>query len=164
MNYCKGFLTLLALVLLAGCAPQPQPDHLAEIQQRGVLRVGTLLGPTTYYHEFENEGGLEYALAATFAEQLDVELEIVSRYNVNDLFGLIDNRQVDLVAAGLDRTPRRDRSYRFGPPYQEVAQRLVYRQGSRERPRDWSQVDDEVVVVMRQQSPRLAAPQYAKLS
>ena len=138
---------LLALLLLAGCAPQPQPDHLYEIQQRGVLRVGTLLGPSTYYHDAESESGLEYALAATFAEQLDVELQIVSRYNVNDLFTLLDNEQVDLVAAGLDRTPSRDKNYRFGPPYQEISQSLVYRQGARDRPRDWDDVDAEVVVV-----------------
>ncbi|MBG24359.1 MAG: membrane-bound lytic murein transglycosylase MltF [Idiomarinaceae bacterium] len=141
------WLAVIAIVLLAGCAPQPQPDHLSEIKERGVLRVGTLLGPTTYYHDLESEGGLEYALAATFAEQLGVELEIVSRSNVNDLFTLLDQTQVDVIAAGLDRTPRRDRRYRFGPPYQEVSQRLVYRQGSRDRPRDWSQVDGEVVVV-----------------
>ncbi|MBY6065034.1 membrane-bound lytic murein transglycosylase MltF [Pseudidiomarina sediminum] len=141
------FFALLALLFLVGCAPQPQPDHLTQIQERGVLRVGTLLGPTTYYHDLESETGLEYALAATFAEQLGVELEVVSRYNLNDLFTLLDQHQVDVVAAGLDRTPARDRRYRFGPPYQEVAQRLVYRQGSRARPREWSQVDDEVVVV-----------------
>lgn len=142
------WLSLLAIfALLAGCAPEPQPNHLDSIQQRGVLRVGTLVGPTTYYHGRESEAGLEYVLAETFAEQLGVELVMVPRYSIGSLFTLLNQNDVDLVAAGLDRTPQRDELYRFGPPYQEIAQRVVFRQGSRERPRSLEELDGELVVV-----------------
>ncbi len=142
------WLSLFAVIaLLAGCAPEPQPNHLDSIQQRGVLRVGTLVGPTTYYHGRESEAGLEYVLASTFAEQLGVELAMVPRYSIGSLFSLLNQGEVDLVAAGLDRTPQRDELYRFGPPYQEIAQRVVFRQGSRDRPRSLEELDGELVVV-----------------
>src|SRR5690554_7007417 len=72
--------------MLIGCAPEPQPSQLDAIQERGVLRVGTLLGPTSYYLDAEAEAGFEYHLVRRFADRLGVELEIVPRYNINHLF------------------------------------------------------------------------------
>ena len=143
----RYLLLLLFTLALLGCTPQPQSYQLEEIQQRGVIRVGTLLGPTTYFLDQEREAGLEYALAKRFADQLGVELEMVPRYNVDHLFTLLEQGEVDLLAAGLDRTPQRSERYRFTPPYQEIAQRVVYRQGSRDRPRVLAELDDELVVV-----------------
>src|SRR5690554_5661945 len=106
--------------MLIGCAPEPQPSQLDAIQERGVLRVGTLLGPTSYYLDAEAEAGFEYHLVRRFADRLGVELEIVPRYNINHLFDLLNAGDVDLLAAGLNRTPQREQRFRFGPPYMEV--------------------------------------------
>ncbi len=133
--------------LLAGCAPEPQPSQLEQIKSRGVVKVGTLLGPSTYYMGAEGEAGLETALAQQFAAELGVELEMVPRYNIKTLLNLLDAGDVDVLAAGLDRTPKRAEKFRFGPPYMEVAQRIVFKQSSRIRPRSLEQLDDELVVV-----------------
>src|SRR5690554_7754666 len=79
--------------MLIGCAPEPQPSQLDAIQERGVLRVGTLLGPTSYYLDAEAEAGFEYHLVRRFADRLGVELEIVPRYNINHLFDLLKDRK-----------------------------------------------------------------------
>lgn len=143
----RWLASLLLVGLLLGCTPEPQPSQLDAIKARGVLRVGTLLGPTSYYLDAEGQAGIEFILAQNFADELGVELEMVSRYNVKNLLNLLDSGEVDLLAAGLDRTAKRAERFRFGPPYMEVAQRIVFRQGSRNRPRSLEELDAELVVV-----------------
>lgn len=141
-----AWLLLLSVSLLS-CAPAPAPNQLEQIRERGVLRVGTTLSPTTYYLDQEQPAGLEYALAQRFADQLGVGLQMVPRYNLKHLFSLLDNGEVDFIAAGIDRTQQRIQGYRFTPPYQEISQQVVFRQGARVRPRDLAELDAELVVV-----------------
>ncbi|EKE82143.1 membrane-bound lytic murein transglycosylase MltF [Idiomarina xiamenensis] len=143
----NSLLVVVMLSLLAACTPQSDETALDAVRERGVLRVGTLLTPTSYYLDHEREDGFEYHLAQRFAERLGVELEMVPRYNVSDLFELLRSGEVDMLAAGLDKTANRSQRYRFGPPYQTIDQRLIFKQGSRQRPRTLDQVDGEIVVV-----------------
>ncbi|RUO39187.1 membrane-bound lytic murein transglycosylase MltF [Pseudidiomarina aestuarii] len=138
---------IISVMVLLGCAPQAQDSQLQLIQERGVLRVGTLLGPSTYFLDQERDAGLEYVLARAFADDLGVELEMVPRYSVTALFNLLQNNEVDILAAGLDRTAQREQSMRFGPPYQVVEQKVVFKQGSRTRPRSLEDIEAELVVM-----------------
>jgi len=135
------------IVFLGGCTPEPPATALDKIQTRESLRVGTLINPTSYYLDHDREAGFEYELALGFADELNVDLEMVPRYSIQDLFSLLRNGEIDVVAAGIDRTSRRSALYRFGPAYQMISQRLVYKQGSRQRPRALDEVEDEIVVV-----------------
>lgn len=148
----RWITAVFLLALMTGCTPQQEPDALTKVRERQVLRVGTLMNPTSYYLNHDSEDGFEYDLAKRFAARLGVELKMVPRYNVDDLFALLKKGDVDLLAAGLDRTKKRDTIYRFGPPYQIISQKLVFKQGSRERPRDWQQVDDGEIVVVKDSS------------
>ncbi|PTB88504.1 membrane-bound lytic murein transglycosylase MltF, partial [Pseudidiomarina aestuarii] len=47
----------------------------------------------------------------------------------------------------LDRTAQREESMRFGPPYQVVEQKVVFKQGSRTRPRSLEDIEAELVVM-----------------
>ncbi|MDT7526236.1 MULTISPECIES: membrane-bound lytic murein transglycosylase MltF [Idiomarinaceae] len=143
----RVLLSCCWLLLIVGCTPAPEPSQLEQIKARGVLKVGTLMGPSTYYLDANGEAGIEAALAQQFADELGVALEMVPRYNVKNLLDLLANNEVDLLAAGLDRTPQRDQLFRFGPPYLEVSQRVIYKQGSRDRPRSLTELDGELVVV-----------------
>lgn len=144
----RTLLLLLAVVVLSACSPQPRPDHLTVVEERQVLRVGTLMNPTSYYFDHEREEGFEYDLAKRFADRLRVELEMVPRFDVNDLFTMLRNGDIDIIAAGLDKTPNRSALYRFGPAYDVISQKLVFKQGSRQRPRDLQQVTDGEIVVV----------------
>ena len=144
----RKVLILLGLMLLSACSPQQKPDQLTVVKERQVLRVGTLMNPTSYYFDHDREQGFEYDLAKRFAARMGVELQMVPRFDVNDLFTLLRRGDVDLVAAGLDRTASRDTLYRFGPPYDIISQKLVFKQGSRQRPRDLEQVTDGEIVVV----------------
>lgn len=112
----------------------------------GVLRVGTIYGLTTYYNGPSGPEGFEYELAAGFAEYLGVKLEIFPYYTVNELFPQLDNAHLDVIAAGINVSPERYAQYRFGPAYQNVSQKLVFKQGD-VRPRELDDLTGDFMVV-----------------
>lgn len=137
----------LGLVLLiSGCDDVKQPDSLQHILDTGVLRVGTTYGLTTYYNGPSGPEGFEYELAAGFADYLGVKLEIFPYYTVNELFPQLDNGHLDLIAAGINVTPERYANFRFGPAYQYVSQKLVFKQGN-VRPRQLSDLHGDLTIV-----------------
>lgn len=141
-------LLLVCMVWISGCSAERTPSNSFEqVQQRGVLRVGTLMNPTNYLERNEIRSGFEYELAKGLAEQLNVELEMKTAVDIRELWQLLDSNQVDLLAAGLDVTEKRRERLRFTPAYFQIEQKLVYRQGSRDRPRDWGQVQGRIRVV-----------------
>jgi membrane-bound lytic murein transglycosylase F len=140
---CK--LTVFSLLLLLfGCEQSPEMNNLAQIRERGVLRVGTLFGPTNYYLAAEGPAGFEYELAKKYADYLGVQLKIVPSYNLSELFPLLATGQVDILAAGLAVTPERAQKFYFSPHYDTISQKLVFKQG-KTRPRS---VEDLTGVLM----------------
>lgn len=148
VKWCYGVLLATFLIGLQGCTPQPTPNQLDIVKERQVIRVGTLMNPTSFFYDHEREQGFEYELAQRFANRMGVELQMVPRFDVADLFTLLQRGEIDIVAAGLDETAQRRALFRFGPPYDEISHKLIFKQGSRQRPRDWAQVDDGEVVVV----------------
>ena len=124
-------ILILSLTLMACEKPLSQ---LEQVKHDGVLIVATRNSPTTYYEGPEGSLGFEYDLVKGFAEQLGVKLKIVTPPNLADILSAVSRKEVDLAAAGLTITDARKHIVRFGPPYQEITQQLVYRLGNR-RPR-----------------------------
>jgi membrane-bound lytic murein transglycosylase F len=138
---------LLGLMTLAGCDAKPQArSQQAQIQARGELRVGTLYHPLYYFLRDDQQEGLDYELALSFADDLGVTLRMVPAYSLDDLFALLDAGKVDMLAAGLTSTPLRRQQYRFGPSLYEVAQTLVYRKGE-PRPQGPEQIAGDIRVL-----------------
>jgi len=132
-----NFFVLLSLVLF-GCTPKDNQPSLQRILDRGYVTVGTLFGPNSYYVDANGAAGFEYELAKKYAEFLGVKLKIVPSYNLSDLFPQLDNGSVDFLAAGLSVTPKRLNKYDFSPSYNEVSQKVIFKQGNT-RPRS---IDD----------------------
>lgn len=109
-------------------------NSLSQVLSSGVLRVGTTYGSTTYFLGSNGSEGFEYELAKGFADYLDVELEIYPYYNFNQIFPQLAQGHLDIVAAGITATEKRQSAFKFGPAYQTVSQKLVYKQG-RTRPK-----------------------------
>lgn len=141
-------LLLVSLALLSACNNDTNSDnHLQQIQDRGYLTVGTIMNASNYHLDGERPVGFEYELAQQLAAELDVELRVVDEVHIEHLFEHLYSGNVDFLAAGLDITTQRRQHMRFTPAYHSVSQRLIYKQGSRSRPRDWSQLEGELVVV-----------------
>jgi membrane-bound lytic murein transglycosylase F len=138
---------MLALLLfISACDDKQQPDSLQDVLDTGVLRVGTIYGLTTYYNGPSGPEGFEYELAAGFADYLGVKLEIFPYYSVSELFPQLDNAHLDVIAAGINVTPERYENFRFGPAYQTVSQKLVFKQGN-VRPRQLSDLKGDLTIV-----------------
>ena len=124
-------LLLISLLSVSGCEfDTEQPTRIEQIKAGGVLRVGTLFHPLYYFLRDGQEEGLDYELARQFADSLDVELNMVPAYSLNELFALLDTGKVDMLAAGMTSTEQRRQQYRFGPGYYHIEQTLVYRKGA----------------------------------
>ncbi len=148
-NFIKNnvfiWLSLLATLLLQACQSERAPASLAQIKARGYVTVGTLYGPTSYYVGAEGDTGFEYELAKNYADYLGVKLKISASYSLNDLFEQLENGEVDLLAAGLVVTDKRLAKYKFAPSYNNISQKLVFKQG-KERPRTISDLTGKLMV------------------
>ena len=129
----KYFLTFLLGMFLTFCSHKP--SVLDQVRKQAELRVITRDNPTSYYIGPKGPTGLEYELAARFAQELGVSLRLVVVPGEGATLPALLRKEGHLVAAGLVVTPDRKREVRFGPTYQHITQQLVYRRGNR-RPRE----------------------------
>jgi len=123
-------LCLVTSVLLAGCAPPP--TQIDRIVERGELRVATRNGPTTYFQDRDGETGIEYEMAAQFADELGVRLRIVPANGMSEAVALVKAGQADLAAAALPATFLQRSGLAAGASYHWVTQQLVYRSDGRQ--------------------------------
>jgi membrane-bound lytic murein transglycosylase F len=123
--------------MLGTCARPP--SLLEEIRATGELRVVTRNGPNTYYTGGEGPAGPEYDLLKGFADALQVRLRLVVVDRSTDVIPAVVGGAAHLAAAGLTINEETARQVEFGPPYQQVTEHLVYRDGHR-RPRDLRQL------------------------
>ena len=129
----KAALAIIACLLLGTCS-QP-PSTLDQILSSGELRVVTLNSPSTYYLGADGPQGPEYDLAAQFAADLGVALNIYSVRNPGELREEVSSGRAHIAAAGLAREQAAPKETRYGPAYQLVKEHLIYRAGA-DRPRD----------------------------
>ncbi|MCB1669158.1 MAG: membrane-bound lytic murein transglycosylase MltF [Pseudomonadales bacterium] len=107
------------------------PGTLEVIQNRGVLRIITIPGSTTYFEDGKGKAGFEYLLTKAFARHLGVKLEISVMESVNSALIAVGTPVGDFAAAGLTITPERKKRFRFSIPYHHTSELLIYRQGER---------------------------------
>jgi len=123
-----------AIALLFLYSGDDRPNQLEQVLQRGSMTMLTRNGASSYYLGSDGPTGPEYALVHQFAEFLGVELNVESALAFNQLSGMLNRGQGELIAANLARTPDREQLFNFGPEYMETSTLVVYRRGQR-RPR-----------------------------
>lgn len=138
-------LILFLALLLVGCNDIKQSSSLGDVLDSGVLKVGTTYGLTTYYNGSTGPVGFEYELADGFADYLGVKLEVFPYYNLDDLFPQLAEAHLDMIAAGINVSPERHQKFKFGPGYQRVSEKLVFKQG-KEWPRSIEDIKGELVI------------------
>jgi membrane-bound lytic murein transglycosylase F len=141
----KIALAIIATLLLGTCS-QP-PTVLEEIMRSGELRVVTRNLPSAYYLGADGPQGPEFELASRFAEELGVRLFIYSVPNVADAMRELASHRAHIAAAGLTRGIGLPPQTGFGPPYQQVREHLIFRQGD-SRPRNVEQAEEGHIEVV----------------
>lgn len=138
-------LIFFLLLIIGGCNDIKKSSSLGDILDAGVLKVGTTYGLTTYYNGSTGPVGFEYELAEGFASYLEVKLEVFPYYNLDDLFPQLADAHLDMIAAGISVSPERHQRFKFGPGYQRVSEKLVFKQGNK-WPRAIKDLTGELVV------------------
>ncbi len=135
-EFTKRLLTVLgsAVLLLFLYSGNDGSSQLEQALQRGSLTMLTRNGASSYYLGADGPTGPEYALVREFTDYLGVELKVTVAVAFNQLASLLEQRQGELIAANLARTPERELLFNFGPDYLETATLVVYRRGQ-PRPR-----------------------------
>jgi membrane-bound lytic murein transglycosylase F len=136
---------LFLVLVIGGCNDTKHSSSLGDVLDSGVLKVGTTYGLTTYYNGPTGPIGFEYELAEGFATYLGVKLEVFPYYNLDDLFPQLTDAHLDLIAAGISVSPERYQKFKFGPGYQRVSEKLVFKQGN-EWPRAIKDLKGELVI------------------
>lgn len=142
-----ALLLTLPLWLYYTANLQTAPSHIQHVIQSGTIRIGTLASPTNYYERNLEKSGFEYELAQQFAQSLHLDLHITTAVDIRQLWELLDQGKVDFLAAGIDITANRQQHARFAPAYNYIDQKLIYKQGAQERPRNWAQVQGHIKVL-----------------
>lgn len=123
----RQFTVTAAVLLLAGCA-QPN-SSLDQIRARGALRVVTLNAPTTYYEGAHGPEGFEYRLAAAFARDLGVTLDMKSVPNAAAMRSALLRGRADMAAAQISP----DEAWRdmglTTTPYEDIPELVVQPRG-----------------------------------
>jgi membrane-bound lytic murein transglycosylase F len=139
-------ILFLSTFLLFGCQPTEKNASLQRIIERGYINVGTIYGLTSYYLEAEDAAGFEYELVKNYADSLGVDLKVVPSYSLEELFNKLDSGEVDILAAGLAVTEKRRQQYDFSPSYDNISQKLVFKQGNI-RPRDIEDLTGNLLIM-----------------
>lgn len=141
-------MVITCIILIFNHAPKLNSlSLLDQIKADGQLVVVTRNSPTTYYEETDGPAGLEYEMVKMFADELNVDLTLLVPESLNDLLNKISDGAAHVAAAGLTITKGRKELYRFGPPYQEITEQLVYNSANK-RPRNLSQLDNGTLEVV----------------
>jgi len=98
---------------------------LAEILERGSLRVLTLNNPVNYFLYRGRMMGFDYEVAKLAARRLDVRLEMVVAPRHDLIFDWLLRGRGDVIASTLTVTPERQDVFRFSRPYLFIEELVV---------------------------------------
>jgi membrane-bound lytic murein transglycosylase F len=119
-------LSATMALLLAGCA---RPSALQQIHARGELRMVTLNSPTCYYLGAHGPEGLEYRLAAAFAQTLGVRLVVQTASDAQAMRAALAHGSADLAAAQISPNDDWNAVGQTTSSYEQIAQLVVQSRG-----------------------------------
>jgi len=124
---------LLALFACERKPPSPPPPEpvsfdLPQIRERGTIRMLTRNNINCYFLYRGEQMGFEYALAKKFAEETDLDLEVIVPPSWKDLIPWLFEGKGDFIAAGTTITETRKDYVSFSIPYHHVQQMVVVRE------------------------------------
>ncbi|NVJ58884.1 MAG: membrane-bound lytic murein transglycosylase MltF [Gammaproteobacteria bacterium] len=94
-------------------------------KQKQPLRVITRNSPETYFLWRGELMGFEFDLMKEFTRRHDIPLQIIVAESLEEMTELLNSGKGDVIAAGLTRTPERQKEFQFSIRYNRVDELLV---------------------------------------
>lgn len=124
------WLPIFLLLLLSCSKREQQVSHdLSEEHVRDTLRVAMLYSPTSYFVHKNRTGGYDYELCRNLAEYLQKPLKVIPVESDPELYELLDDNQVDMIAYSCAETRELRQQYLQVFTSSEDGMVLVQRQG-----------------------------------
>ena len=98
---------------------------LEKIKAKKQLDVIILNSLTVYYVGADRKLGFEYELVESFANFIDVDLNLSVVYNINEALQMSKSNIGDITVAGLSITKERQKEFNFGPRYYRVQEQFI---------------------------------------
>ncbi len=140
-------LKLVLVCLLTLCFVLPgiaTADTLKEIQDRGVLRIGTDPGYMPF--EMTNQKGqiigFDIDLGKRVAKAMGVELEVVNTAFDGIIPGLLTDK-FDIIMAGMTLTQERNMKVNFALPYIVVGQSILIHKSIADEVKSYKDLNDK---------------------
>ncbi len=122
-------LAVTCSLLLGTCTPLP--SVIDQIKTLGELRVVTRTAPLSVYrNDGQTPEGPEYELSRRFADELGVQLKIITVGTYADIYAALTSGRAHLAAAALKIPVTPVTGIAFGPTYQRVNEHLIYLHGA----------------------------------
>lgn len=135
---------LLASLILTACGNKGEEVNeeltLEDIKEKGTLILGTDgdYPPFEFHVMIDGKDeivGLDIEIAKYIADQLDVNLEI-KEMDFSNLLGGLSTGMLDIVIAGMNPNPEREKEALFSNIYYEANSSIVTREGQGENIKD----------------------------
>ena len=123
-----------------------QISLLENIKKKGKLTAFTNYNSHGYFLYRGTTMGFQYELLTSFAEYLDVELELVIQSEFSQVLNNINNKEFDVLAMDLAITADRRKSILFSDPIYKSTQILVQKLPDNWRKmRTWDQIESHLL-------------------
>ncbi|MCL2155040.1 MAG: transporter substrate-binding domain-containing protein, partial [Leptospirales bacterium] len=122
----KLIVTFLSMVFIViGCGKKEHGNHLDEIKQRGVLKVGmSTFVPWAMNDKEGNLVGFEIDVAKEFAKDMDVKVEFVPT-KWSGIIPALMTGKFDVIIGGMGITEERLKKVDFSEPYDNTEMSIV---------------------------------------
>lgn len=124
---------------------QAEENRYTQIQQRQTLRVGMVNHPLSYFVGADGKAGIDYELAKSFADYLNVKLDVKSFDNSQQVFNALKDNEIDIAAAGLLYQSALSEQFQIGPSYYSASWQVVYKK-ERSRPYKLADLKGDIIV------------------
>ena len=124
-----GKIRMSWLALLALWAPAGAAFDLAEVEQRGVLRVIVWTGNLPALYNVKGPSGLDHELLAGFTQLRRLRLELVPVDTADERINALVKGRGDVIGGGLVETPARREKVAFSVEVFPVRHVVVTRKG-----------------------------------
>ncbi len=108
-------------------SPHAYIQGLDSIRKQGILNAIVEAGPHAYYLHKGYPSGYTYEMLKSFADYLEVDLNIVVSHSLTESFALLSEGKGAFLAESLAITSQRKKEWLFGPVLMQTQQILVQR-------------------------------------
>jgi membrane-bound lytic murein transglycosylase F len=144
MKLQRCYYILFTILLSFSCVKSINPvsgerkkSVLEKVIETGVLKVVTDFSSTSYFIYRGQPMGYQYELLQELANHLGVRLEVSVNNDLEKQFEMLQNGEVDLIAANLTITKNRRERMAFTVPHIRTRQVLVQR-----KPENWQKLSN----------------------